>query len=382
MPQLFDAVTLGDTRITRSGYLVADAKISRTGIQTYLGRELGRPELGIVRVFRSEEEVFSAESLSSFAYAPVTDEHPPELLSSKNWKTYSRGQTGGEVLRDGQFVRVPMMISDQTTIDAIQLGKRELSAGYTCDVDFTAGVTPDGENYDAIMTAIRGNHLAIVSKGRAGSECRVGDKETGVNNLMTTILIDGVNVETTEEGAAAISLMQSALTEAVESLSVADAALASALAASIASVSAKDGEIDALRAAHTAEMMSRTAELATANSRIMDTAAIDAAISARMAVIDAARAILGATFDVAGKSDADLRRAAVALRLGDAKLVGKDDAYIVAAFDTLTAVSVVSDVDPLRSAIISNSPPKPALSAYEKHVAWLADAHKSTGKDV
>ncbi len=348
MVQLFDAVTLGDTRMTRAGYMVADAKIARTGIMTYLGRELGRPDLDRVRVYRSDEEVFSEDSLASFAHAPITDDHPPVLVDATNWKLYSRGQTGNEVLRDGQFVRIPMMISDASAIEAVRGGKRELSAGYTCDIDFTAGITADGEAFDAVMTAIKGNHIALVTKGRAGSECRVGDTENPGAN-MKTVILDGVAVETTDEGAAAIVSMQSALAEAVKR------------------VSAKDGEIDGLKATH-------LAELAAANAKVMDAAALDAAIASRTAVIDAARTILGAAFDVAGKSDADIRRAAVTLKLGD-KVAAKDDAYIGAAFDTLTATAVVADADPARAAIIANAPVKDALSAYDKHVLWMQSAH-------
>ena len=353
--QLFDAVTLGETRITRAGYLVADARISRTGIQTYLGRELGRPDLERVRVYRGGDEVFSETSLATFAHAPVTDDHPPVMVDAANWRTYARGQTGNEVLRDGQFVRIPMMVTDAAAIAAIQGGKRELSAGYTCDVDFTPGTTPEGDAYDACMRNVVGNHIAIVHRGRAGSECRVGDTETQ-GATMKTIMLDGVSVETTDEGAAAIANMQAAL------------------AGAVARVSAKDGEIDALKASH-------ATELAATNAKVLDAAALDAAIAARVAVIDAARGILGKDFDTTGKTDAEVRRAAVAAKLTDARLVGKDDAYVQAAFDTLTATAV-ADVDPARAAIIANTPAKDAVSAYDAHVAWLENAHKANGKDA
>ena len=46
---------------------------------------------------------------------------------------------------------------------------RELSCGYTVETIEEAGTTPDGEHYDAIQTNIVYNHLAVVSKGRAGN---------------------------------------------------------------------------------------------------------------------------------------------------------------------------------------------------------------------
>ena len=359
MIQLFDAVTLGDTRVTKAGYLVADARVARTGVQTYLGRELGRPDLDRVRLYRSPEEVFSSDSLASFAHNPVTEDHPSEMVSAANWKLHARGSTGNEVMRDGEFVRVPMMVSDSDAIASIQSGKRELSAGYTCDVDFTPGVTPGGEAYDARQTNIRANHVAIVHRGRAGSACRIADhRENPIKepSSMKTIMLDGVAVETTDEGYAAVVNLQAALNGAV------------------AKVSAKDGEIDALKAAH-------ATELAAANAKVLDAAALDAAIAARIAVIDAAKTILGKNFDPTGKSDAEIRRAAVAAKLGDAKVAGKDDAYVGAAFDTLTAVGIggTAAKDPILDALVANEPAtKAELSAYDAHVLWLSNAHKGT----
>ncbi len=48
-----DTVTLvGDRRTTQDGYLVAAARIARTGVQTYSGAEMGRTDLATVRVWR------------------------------------------------------------------------------------------------------------------------------------------------------------------------------------------------------------------------------------------------------------------------------------------------------------------------------------------
>jgi hypothetical protein len=73
------------------------------------------------------------------------------MVTSENWKKYSVGQTGDEIAGEGIFIRVPLMVSDEATIQDIESGKQELSAGYVCDLDFTAGVTPTGEAYDAVQ---------------------------------------------------------------------------------------------------------------------------------------------------------------------------------------------------------------------------------------
>jgi hypothetical protein len=64
---------------------------------------------------------------------------------------------------------------DKATIADVEGGKRELSNGYASLIDFTPGETVNGQHYDAVQRQIRGNHVAVVDKGRAGPMCRIGD---------------------------------------------------------------------------------------------------------------------------------------------------------------------------------------------------------------
>lgn len=178
---LRDAFVLDDVRRTSDGYLTAFARVARTGIQEYRGYELGRPDLDVVRVYRPPEEVFAPDAMNSMAHRPVTLRHPRVPVTAKNWKKYSGGQTGAEVVRDGEYVRVPMVLMDQKLIDAYERdGIKELSLGYSTDIKWRTGVVdagqPDaGQTYDAVQTAIRGNHLAVVPDARGGKELRIGD---------------------------------------------------------------------------------------------------------------------------------------------------------------------------------------------------------------
>ena len=137
--QFTDSVSIGAPRITRDGYMVVDAAIARTGIQLYRGDEMGRPDLDVVRVYRAPEEVFSHDAMGSFAHRPVTDDHPAELVSAGNWKRHTVGMTGDSVARDGDHIRVPFTLMDKAAIDTVQAGKRELSCGYTCTIDWRPG---------------------------------------------------------------------------------------------------------------------------------------------------------------------------------------------------------------------------------------------------
>jgi hypothetical protein len=88
--------------------------------------------------------------------------------------------------------------------------KRALSCGYICDVEETEGVWM-GVHYDGIQRNIRGNHLAVVNRGRAGDAAVIKmdsmDNNTGVHidknfykkgedsMALKKIKIDGVEYE-------------------------------------------------------------------------------------------------------------------------------------------------------------------------------------------
>src|SRR5689334_20323368 len=102
-------ITFDATKRTADGYLAASARVARTGIQIYTGRECGKPELDFVRVYRPESEVFKADAIKTFAHRPITDDHPHIPVTADNWQRLSKGHTGEEVVRDGKFIRVPML---------------------------------------------------------------------------------------------------------------------------------------------------------------------------------------------------------------------------------------------------------------------------------
>lgn len=173
---LQDKLTIDGQRRTRDGYLTVSAKVARAdNVQIYSGAEVGKPEMPVVRVFRPADEVFSNDTMQSFAHRPVTLGHPSQSVSSQNWKDVAKGWSDGEVVRDGEFVRVSMLLADAGTIQEIEDGTRELSMGYDCTLDWTAGTAPSGEAYDAIQRGIRSNHIAVVPRARGGSELRIGD---------------------------------------------------------------------------------------------------------------------------------------------------------------------------------------------------------------
>lgn len=145
--------------------------IARIGVQDYTARELqidctSDPDR-IYPVMRSPNDVFEAAALASFEGKPVTDGHPAEEVVPENHSCYARGHAQN-VRRDGDYMVADLYINDPTLIAEIRAGiKREVSCGYQCRY------VPDGTGYR--QTHIRGNHVAVVPRGRAGRAVAIHD---------------------------------------------------------------------------------------------------------------------------------------------------------------------------------------------------------------
>lgn len=150
-----------------NGQLICrDAVLARTGSYDYLESEIikGGDEKKVVKVFRTDEEVFDPISIASFENKPFVDDHPQEDVSPENFRELSKGYMRDVRRGEGELSNCligDIVVTDPDTIEEIKSGrKRELSLGYD-----TVIVKRDGKY---LMTNIRGNHLALVSNGRAG----------------------------------------------------------------------------------------------------------------------------------------------------------------------------------------------------------------------
>lgn len=184
----------------KDGYLAVEATIARTGIQDYWGYEVGKPELGLVRVLRPDESVMlDQESLRSFPGAPITVDHPPGGVDARNYKEEQVGFVGTVLRRDGDYIVAPLMIRDESAVKTVLGGTREVSMGYDCDIEWKSGTTEDGQKYDAIQRNIRINHLAIVKDGRAGGAAIKDQEKEQVS--MKKITVDGITIEVADDAA-------------------------------------------------------------------------------------------------------------------------------------------------------------------------------------
>lgn len=386
-----DKVGISGKRKLADGRLVVDARFARAGIYHYDGAEVGKPDMQTVRVYRAPEEVFHEDAMASFSHRAVTDDHPPEMVDSLNWSRFAKGFTGDQVARDGGFVRTPMMIADAALVDKVDSGKADLSAGYDAELTFQVGKTPDGEHYDAVMRNIRGNHIAVVDKGRAGAECRIADSlNEGAIPMadqlaLKTFLFDGVPIQVTDAGAAAIEKLQGILRDSAAAIERTAAEHATAIAAKAADLATRDATIADLKA------------------KALTDEQLDAKVAERAAFVASVSKIADG-LDIKGKSVADAKRAACDKAAGNGATKDKSDAYVDALFDALVARAdkakeagaesgaAAPVIAPVRDALAdalgealpggggADRAPANGGEAYQKMTARMADAWQDPDK--
>lgn len=298
-------------RKTSEGYLVADAFTVRTGTQVYLGKEVGRPDLDRVTVYRPPEEVFNRDSLSTFAHKPVTVGHPRDLVQKDNWSRHAVGEVSTEALRDGERLKLTLVVKDQSAIDAIESGShRHLSAGYLSDLEWGDGVAPDGTPYQARQVNIRANHVALVPRGRAGN-CYIGDSDWGLTPISDEEL-------TTEQREVPVTTKTIVLGDKAISVAESDA---QTLLDHVAELNRKIGE--------------RDGELATTKAKIMTDEAFTEAVDRRVKLLDEARAKAPDVDLSKIVTDGDIMRAVVKARHPNLNLDGQSDDYVRGIYSTI-----------------------------------------------
>ena len=158
---------------TPEGFLICnDVPIARTGMQQYRGCDFGAQDRNrIYDVNRPEAQVFDRAAIASFEGKPVCDEHPSEDVTPENYRRYMKGVCRDVRRGEGDLANclvADLLIYDADLIQKIEGGKREISCGYDCLWNPTGDASFD-------QLEIRGNHVAVVDKGRAGHMVAIRD---------------------------------------------------------------------------------------------------------------------------------------------------------------------------------------------------------------
>jgi hypothetical protein len=393
----YDAGAVSGPEKTEEGYLRCWATIARTGIQRYK-----RADGSEVVEYRPEDEVGNVDSLSSFAGKAVTLEHPSELLDATNTGKYQVGFTDNEIVFDGKYVRVRMTITDSDAIASVESGSTsEVSAGYQVDLDLTPGMSPEGHRYDAVQRCIRGNHVALTRKGRAGSSVRVHldtndavalatDSQPIAKKPMAKINIAGAEYEVSEAVAVAYTSAQredaAQQQKKLDTIEDQKTALAAERDQLQEQLEALAGTSDGLKS----RIDALTAELDEAKTQRTDSGVdVDALVAARLELIQKCQPHLDAEFEFTGKTDREIREAVIQAVHGDSvELKERTDAYVEARFDAVVDLaSSLDSTQPLRehlsATLRSDSKSKPMNkvdTARKQYLDGLGQAWKKTTK--
>lgn len=161
---------------------VSKTPISKANVCQYQGKEIDdslEPEKWY-NVYRDPEEL--AKAAHTFNNKPLLSTHE-EFKTDAPPKDLIVGMTGDDAVFEYPYLYNSMTIIDAKQQAGIESDKhREISSSYRWTPVMKSGVSPEGEEYDIVMTNLSCNHVAIVPDGRAGSDVLVYDsKPTGYN---------------------------------------------------------------------------------------------------------------------------------------------------------------------------------------------------------
>lgn len=375
--QFRDSLTLDAPRRTKDGYLAVRARAARTGVYQYAGAEVdpenkhGLRDAASVNVLRDDATVFDERAAHSFIGKPVTDDHPLVAVNARNHRDLARGTVMG-AMREGDYLAFDLLLTDAEAIAKIDGGKRELSNGYSAELQFGSFTAADGTVCQARQTAISGNHVALVDRGRAGPECAIrdfalcdsiplpnlNDQEKPVSKI---VLIDGLSVDVSNADIAATTI----------------ATLVTARDEARGKIAGLETQVATL----TTEGTTKDAKITTLEQQVKDAkptaAQLRDAGKALLLAADKAKA-LGVTITDA-MDESQIMAATVSAKMGDAAKDWTAD-QIAASFAVLTkdAKPASQGVQPLGSPVVVGDA---AAGIRTARSAWLADkqgAHRAT----
>lgn len=168
---------------TPQGYVKLKLRCTRTGVFRYMRDGKISYEL------RHPNDLFSADTLSTFETSVFTNDHPKKdgefiLLDSSNTKKFQAGHAVGKPeVSDRKFIDINVLVTDEETVKAVESGKREVSIGSTSDIEKSSGKW-NGEAYNKIHKNIIINHIALVDKGRAGPDVKILSLDSAVEDAV------------------------------------------------------------------------------------------------------------------------------------------------------------------------------------------------------
>lgn len=319
--QRYDTSYIKDYLETPEGYLTVNVPITRPGVFPYQRQD------GTVQMeAKLPDEIFSDRTIRSARSKPVTDGHPNEPVTIDNYQTYAKGMSHTDSRVEDFKLYISLTVTDKALIEKINEGYNEISIGFLSDVVAESG-TYNGDQYEYVQRNVEINHIAIVEKGRAGPEVAIRadsdawqiDSEVELERgqkKMAKIKIKDTEYEVDDAVKAHITSLEKKVNEK-EKEQKGD------------SVDTLVGRIDALEA----KLEVKQAELDEAKKNVFSEDEMNTKVEARIALVGAAKPLLGDSFDFTGKTDREIKEAVISTTKQDFKGDGKSDDYINAFFD-------------------------------------------------
>ena len=162
-----------------NGHLIVDSTvITKAAVNPYYGKEipdyesLGLDPEKVYNMLRDPAEL--EKGMHTLGEKQLLIKHI-FVSADEPQKESIAGTIGSNLEMVGNDVKGSLTVWDKEAINLIESGKlAELSASYFYDPVMKSG-TFNGERYDGIMTNIRGNHVALVERGRIGRDALVAD---------------------------------------------------------------------------------------------------------------------------------------------------------------------------------------------------------------
>jgi len=328
--------------MTDEGYLKIPVYFSRVGIQDYkIGNET-------IKELRPPEEVFAENSMASFVGKPVTFLHPKEEVNPSNIKKYQIGHIMNfDRCGDGIRTEGDILVTHKSAIDYILDRKKakkdvQLSCGYSVDLFDEVGEY-EGQRFDKVQRNIKGNHVAIVSKGRAGDNVKMrldsqqnDNKIGGFKMKLKLDAIAGTNIGSvtidTDNADSVSEIIKDRESSVVSELKK--------LKADADKIQAKlDSAVD-----EKAKLETEKKELSEKLDSFNTTEKIDELLAAREELREVAKT---AGVKIDGLEEIDAKKEIIKKVFDNADLEGKSDDYLNARFDS--AVEILKEKKELDS---------------------------------
>lgn len=167
--------------------------ITKACVNPYYGREipnakaLGLDPNKVYWLLRDPSEI--RKGAPTFHNIPLLSKHVPHTADEHDGDIIV-GNIGSEAVYEHPYLYNSLSIWSREGLHYAEGDQKELSSAYGYDADMTPGVY-EGQRYDGVMRNMRGNHVCMVKKGRAGSDVALDEalKPTNGETTMKTTKI-------------------------------------------------------------------------------------------------------------------------------------------------------------------------------------------------